>query len=141
LLAHGRWFSPGTPASSTTKTGCHDIAQILLKVALYIINQSNQIWSGLAAGRWFSLGTINQTTIWSRLRQPLLWNDKVVPEEGWPLLSGEIFVVFYYLSASEIWPDKGYGHYVIKYVSDLRQVGGFLWVLQFPPSIKLTATI
>jgi hypothetical protein len=27
LLAHGRWFSPGTPASSTTKTGCHDIAE------------------------------------------------------------------------------------------------------------------
>jgi hypothetical protein len=21
MLAHGRWFSPGTPASSTTKTG------------------------------------------------------------------------------------------------------------------------
>ena len=34
LLAHGRWFSPGTPASSTTKTCCHDIAEILLKVAL-----------------------------------------------------------------------------------------------------------
>jgi hypothetical protein len=34
LLAHGRWFSPGTPASSTTKTGQHDIAEILLKVAL-----------------------------------------------------------------------------------------------------------
>ena len=34
LLAHGRWFSPGTPASSTTKTGRHDIAGILLKVAL-----------------------------------------------------------------------------------------------------------
>ena len=33
-LAHGRWFSPGTPASSTTKTGHHDIAEILLKVAL-----------------------------------------------------------------------------------------------------------
>ena len=28
--------------------------------------------------------------------------------------------------------------YVIKFVSDLRQVGGFL---QFPPPIKLTATI
>ena len=28
LLAHGRWFSPGTPASSTTKTGRHDIAEI-----------------------------------------------------------------------------------------------------------------
>ena len=34
LLAHGRWFSPGTPASSTTKTRRHDIAEILLKVAL-----------------------------------------------------------------------------------------------------------
>jgi hypothetical protein len=33
LLAQGRWFSPGTPASSTTKTGRHDIAEILLKVA------------------------------------------------------------------------------------------------------------
>ena len=39
LLAHGRWFSPGTPASSTTKTGHHDIAEILLKVALNTINQ------------------------------------------------------------------------------------------------------
>jgi hypothetical protein len=34
LLAHGRWFSPSTPASSTTKIGRHDIAEILLKVAL-----------------------------------------------------------------------------------------------------------
>ena len=34
LLAQGRWFFPGTPASSTTKTGRHDIAEILLKVAL-----------------------------------------------------------------------------------------------------------
>jgi hypothetical protein len=32
LLAHGRCFSPGTLASSTTKTGRHDIAEILLKV-------------------------------------------------------------------------------------------------------------
>ena len=32
-------------------------------------------------------------------------------------------------------------HYVIKIVSDLRQVGGFLWVPRFTPPIKLTATI
>jgi hypothetical protein len=40
LLAHGRWFSP---ASSTTKTGRHDIAEILLKVVLKTpkINQSD----------------------------------------------------------------------------------------------------
>jgi hypothetical protein len=33
LLAHGLWFFPGTLASSTTKNGRHDIAEILLKVA------------------------------------------------------------------------------------------------------------
>ena len=30
---------------------------------------------------------------------------------------------------------------VIKFVSDLRQIGGFLQVLRFPPPIKLTAMI
>ena len=32
-------------------------------------------------------------------------------------------------------------HYVIKFVSDLPQVGGFLRVLLFPPPAKLTASI
>jgi hypothetical protein len=32
-------------------------------------------------------------------------------------------------------------HYVIKFVSDLRQVGGVLRVFRFPPPIKLTAKI
>ena len=34
LLARSRWFSSGTPTFSITKTGRHDIAEILLKVAL-----------------------------------------------------------------------------------------------------------
>jgi hypothetical protein len=41
LLAQGRWFSP---ASTTTKTGHHDLAEILLKVAL---NTKIQIHSRL----------------------------------------------------------------------------------------------
>ena len=32
-------------------------------------------------------------------------------------------------------------HYVINFVSEFRQVGGFLLVQRFPPPIKLTATI
>ena len=32
-------------------------------------------------------------------------------------------------------------HYVIKFVSDMRKVGGFLRVLLFSPSIKLIVTI
>jgi hypothetical protein len=41
LLTHDWWLSP---ASSTTKTGRHDIVEILLKVALNTqkINQSTQ---------------------------------------------------------------------------------------------------
>ena len=38
LLAHGRWYSPGTPASSTNKTQDYDITEILLKVTLNTIN-------------------------------------------------------------------------------------------------------
>jgi hypothetical protein len=33
----GLWFSPGTPVPSTNKTDCHDITEILLKVALNTI--------------------------------------------------------------------------------------------------------
>ena len=36
----------------------------------------------------------------------------------------------------EVYPIQ---HYVIKFVSDLRRVGGFLRVLRFPPAIKLIA--
>ena len=43
LLAHGRRLSPGTLAFSTIKTGRHDIAEILLKVALNTKNQNKKI--------------------------------------------------------------------------------------------------
>jgi hypothetical protein len=42
LLAHGWWFSLGTPASSTTKTGRLDITEILLKMALKHQKSINQ---------------------------------------------------------------------------------------------------
>jgi hypothetical protein len=41
-LATGQWFSPGPPVSSIDKTDCHDIAEILLKVALNTIKPTNQ---------------------------------------------------------------------------------------------------
>ena len=37
LKTAGRWFSPGTPVSSTNKTDRHYIAEMLLKVALNIM--------------------------------------------------------------------------------------------------------
>jgi phosphohistidine swiveling domain-containing protein len=44
LLAHDQWFSPGTLASSTTKTGCHDIEK---NCSLDVKEQSLTIHSSL----------------------------------------------------------------------------------------------
>ena len=41
-LAAGLWFSLGPPVSATNKTDRHDIAEILLKVALSTIKPTNQ---------------------------------------------------------------------------------------------------
>jgi hypothetical protein len=43
LLAHGWWFSPGTLASSTTKTGRHDIAEIGVKTPKNPKNQNQLV--------------------------------------------------------------------------------------------------
>ena len=45
LSAVGGWFSQGTPVSSTNKTDLHDIARILLKVALNIIKPNQTKWN------------------------------------------------------------------------------------------------
>jgi hypothetical protein len=42
-LAAVRWFSPGTPVSSTNKTDRHDITEILLKVPINTINKQKNI--------------------------------------------------------------------------------------------------
>ena len=58
----GWWFSPGILVSSTNKTYCHDIAELLLKVALNIINQSKLYYWKLWYGLWclMPLSTIFQ---------------------------------------------------------------------------------
>ena len=43
-LTTGQCFSLGTPISSTNKTDCHDIAEILLKVVLNTINLNLIQW-------------------------------------------------------------------------------------------------
>jgi len=47
----------------------------------------------------------------------------------------------YYQSIVSSNPTQAIQHYVIKFFSDLRQVGGLIPVLRFPPPIKLTATM
>jgi hypothetical protein len=70
-----------------------------------------------------------QVTAWTGLTVHLftqyisIQNAKVV---SWNPIHGEVYSI---------------QHYVIKFVSDLQQVVGFLRVFQFPPSKKLTTTI
>jgi hypothetical protein len=59
LLAQGQWFSTDTLAFSTTKTGRHDIAEILLKVAL--IHQKSKSNHRKNATHIYELFTIRNT--------------------------------------------------------------------------------
>jgi hypothetical protein len=75
LLAHGRWFSLGTLASSTTKTGRHDIAEILLKVALkhqkFLFRQRDIVKPSMESYRLISVTII----LWGYIIMDLcLWN-------------------------------------------------------------------
>jgi len=96
LLAHGRWFSPGTPASSTTKSGRHDIAEILLKVAL---KQKNQNQSSIY-GLWLSLWHL-QAFLWTTgisTKQGFRQRTPYPPQKHRDLVIGEVF--FYNVSSN-----------------------------------------
>jgi len=54
------------------------------------------------------------------------WGYRVPSRLGVIMLYGEVYLI---------------QHYVIKYVNDLREVGGFFRVLRCPTPIKLTTTI
>jgi hypothetical protein len=42
IFTTGRWFSPGPSVSSSNKTDRHDITELLLKVELNTIKQTNK---------------------------------------------------------------------------------------------------
>jgi len=65
--------------------------------------------------------------VWYSWVYNYLCNQSLSPLEMWVrMVRWEVYSMLYY---------------VIKFVSDLRQVGEFLRALRFPPSIKLIATI
>ena len=56
--ATNRWFSSGPPVSSINKIDRHDIAEILLKVALIAINQTNKQTNKQTDTRTFHRGCV-----------------------------------------------------------------------------------
>ena len=125
LLAHGRWFSLGTPASSTTKTGRHDIAEILLKVALR--HPKNQIKSSYNAKCLYKKDDLSWGSTLVVLHQKsglIRWSLLGVAWWGRRFGSG--------LMREEVWewPDEGgglsLGCFIYKYparILDLMYVG------------------
>ena len=61
--------------------------------------------------------------------------DLQLPEQSTPITTEAVSSNLIHVEVYSI------QHYVIKFVSDLRQVDGFLRLLRFPPPKKLTVTI
>ena len=82
-LEAGQWFSPGTPVSSTNKTDCHNITEILLKVALNTINQTKPNCLVKSCNHSSSCISIQFQFVWTEFRVINL----VVWSALWDLLS------------------------------------------------------
>ena len=97
MLARDRWFSPGTPASSTTKSCCHDIAEILLKVAL---NTKYQMKSNLLITHRYPLVLVLQRFLKSLALQSFdLESMQVISEiRRAQYIRYHVFIDFYYSS-------------------------------------------
>ena len=87
-LATGRWFSLCTPVSSTNKTDHHEITEILLKVALNTIIQTNQIKNNYVISidlrHWVKISKIcfsaKHAAIRRKSKDCLAWNQDTVSE-------------------------------------------------------------
>jgi hypothetical protein len=98
---------------SQTLSNLHDLLGVRVMVF-------NVIFNNISAISWQSVLLVEETRVPGENQWPSPLKLRV-----WILL-GQVYVI---------------QHYVIKFVSDLRQVGGFLRILRFPPPIKLIATI
>jgi hypothetical protein len=96
----------------------HDIGEILLKLAL----NTNQSINIIVYYNTISVCVI----LLLRMSSELVKKLQSVPITTKVVSSNPAHGEVYWMQ-----------HYVIKFFSDLRQVGGFLRVLRFPPPIKL----
>jgi hypothetical protein len=63
----GQWFSPGTPVSYTNKTDCHDITDILLKMALNTINLNQSLNTMYEYVKYKTVNGISWTLNWREI--------------------------------------------------------------------------
>ena len=84
-------------------------------------------------------GTLNHsTTLHYKNKRSRRGRDRIMLDLQLPVQSANSKVVSSNPVHDEVYSIQ---HYMMKFVSDSRQVGSFLLVLRFPPPIKLTATV
>jgi hypothetical protein len=81
LLAHGRWFSLGTPVSSTTKTGCHDISESGVKTPKIKINHKQHQYKDTSINRVLSLPQGNHVAKFGK--DPIYRTKVIVRKPVW----------------------------------------------------------
>ena len=74
--------------------------------------------------------------IYRTTKTPLCLNDTIVLVLVW-YLDLQLSMQSVHITTNVVTSNPAQAMYVIKFVSDLRQVDGFLLVLRFPPSIKM----
>ena len=123
LLPHVRWFSPGTPASSTTKTGRHDIAESGVKTPK-VKNQSFIFSANLDDIFHYVLYKIIfmlYATIFFYWFLPFLrirWS-KLGKHSKFLIFISSLALIFFFLQIP-------YAIYALFYYTDLTQLFGFL---------------
>jgi hypothetical protein len=98
----------------------------VLKQNISIQNTSNRVDPVVLNGIFTDGGKIN--TVYGQITRRNSFQSNAVPSNDWNNICCEF----------ESRSGRGVQHYVIKFVSDMRQVDGFLRVFRFPPPIKLT---
>ena len=95
LLAHGWWLSP---ASSTTKTGRHDIAEMLLKVALKHQKSIKSISIPLSLKHTFICWT--EKKLWKRKKNhTIYWLHKFSGKHNVPTVyERKTYILFMYIT-------------------------------------------
>ena len=98
-----------------------NLSTLIIKMELpHVVNRGNMVTANLCSiiYMYIVLCTVNI----------LLWSS-------WSCFYGSWIYNYLCLSPLALWGVYSIQHYVIKFVRDLRQVGGFLRLLRFPPPI------
>jgi hypothetical protein len=138
-------FSSGRPVSSTNRTDRRDITEILLKVAYQYYVLINLHITSVAICQYYEKKVL--TVLVNKSNSINKTNNYLSSQidehkEDYSMMKLQATTWEEYKHSGPVQCEVySMQHYVIKFVSDLRLVGGFLRIFGFLPTIKLAVTI